>query len=137
MQTPSEKTTRMLFATEEQLFDKLVDARHPFRTLSRVINFSTLVNTLRELYSDLGTTGIDVEKGFKTLLIQFWEDYSDREMVECHFVDSATVPSDTQFWSPKKPQMCYKYIEDFSRLAEAMAKRVGRKTSRWRTEAIF
>jgi len=82
-----------------------VDARHPFRTLSRVINFSTLVNTLRELYSDLGTTGIDVEKGFKTLLIQFWEDYSDREMVECHFVDSATVPSDTQFWSPKKPQM--------------------------------
>jgi len=26
--------------------------------------------------------------------------------------------SDAQFWSPKKPQMYYKYIEDFSRLAE-------------------
>jgi len=35
---------------------------------------------MRTAYSTLGTTGIDVEKGVKALLIQFWENYSDREM---------------------------------------------------------
>jgi hypothetical protein len=39
MQMASEKTTRMLFAAEEQLFAKLVDAEHPFRKLSRIIDF--------------------------------------------------------------------------------------------------
>ena len=32
------------------------------------------------MYSDLGQTGIDVSKGFKALIAQFWEDYSDRQM---------------------------------------------------------
>ena len=80
MQTPSEKTAPMLLSTEEELFTRFVKKDHPFRKLIKIIDFQITIDPLRELYSDLGTTGIDVEKGFKSLLIQFWEDYSDREM---------------------------------------------------------
>ena len=124
----------MLFATEEQLFDKLVDARHPFRTLSRVINFSTLVNPLRELYSDLGTTGIDVEKGFKTLLIQFWEDYSDREMEKaireniairwfCGFSLSENTPDYSYLSKLRKRIGSEKLSELFNKINEELNKR--------------
>ena len=80
MQTPSEKTAPMLLSTEEELFTHFVKMDHPFRKLIAIIDFPNIIDPLRALYSDLGTTGIDVEKGFKSLLIQFWEDYSDREM---------------------------------------------------------
>jgi IS5 family transposase len=80
MQTPTDKTAKMLFSTEEEIFNTMVKQDHPFRKLKEIINFDELVEPLRACYSNLGTTGIDVEKGFKTLLVQFWEDYSDREM---------------------------------------------------------
>ena len=48
--------------------------------MNKIIDFDELVENLRELYSDLGQTGVDAEKGFKAFLIQFWKDYSDREM---------------------------------------------------------
>lgn len=80
MQNPTDKTGKMLFATEAELFDKLVEAEHPFRKIAALVNFSQLVEPLRETYSDLGRTGFDIEKGFKGLLIQFWENYSDRQM---------------------------------------------------------
>lgn len=80
MQKPSNKTSKILLATEEQVFSKLINTEHPFRKLKQIINFSELVEPLRKLYGNLGKTGIDIEKGFKALLIQFWEDYSDRQM---------------------------------------------------------
>lgn len=80
MQKPANKTSKMLLATEEQVFSKLVNEGHPFRKLKQIIDFTELVEPLRRLYSNLGKTGIDIEKGFKALLIQFWEDYSDRQM---------------------------------------------------------
>ena len=81
MQKPTDKTNKMfLFNNEEEFFKTMIKPDHPFRKLKQIINFSELVKPLRELYSDLGTTGIDIEKGFKSLLIQFWEDYSDRQM---------------------------------------------------------
>lgn len=79
MQTPSEKTGRMLLSTEQELFDSIIDHHHPFRRLKEIINFETLVEPLRACYSTLGAHGIDVERGVKALLIQFWENYSDRE----------------------------------------------------------
>lgn len=80
MQKPSEKTGKLLLATEEELFAHIIGADHPFRRLSTILPFADLVEPLRPLYSDLGATGIDIEKGFKALLLQFWEDFSDREM---------------------------------------------------------
>lgn len=80
MQTPSDKTMKMLFTTEEELFTSIIDTRHPFRKLKEIIDFPKLIEPMRATYSTLGANGIDVEKGVKALLIQFWEDYSDREM---------------------------------------------------------
>lgn len=80
MQHPADKTSKMLFATEQEIFNRLVDADHPFRKITDILNWAELIEPLRECYSDLGRTGFDIEKGFKALLIQFWEDYSDRQM---------------------------------------------------------
>lgn len=74
------KINKLLLATEEEIFEKLVGQNHPFRKLNLTVNFEELIIPYRELYSSIGKEGIDVIKGFKALLIQFWEDYSDREM---------------------------------------------------------
>lgn len=83
MQKQAEKTAPLLLQTEEELFERLLPVDHPFRRLASIIDFATLVTPLRSLYSDCGQTGIDIEKGLKALLVQFWEDYSDRQMEKC------------------------------------------------------
>lgn len=74
------QTIRMITTTEEEIIEKLVKSDHAFRKLNNAIDFETLVSPYRELYSSVGVEGIDVIKGFKALLVQFWENYSDREM---------------------------------------------------------
>lgn len=77
----SNKTNKLLmFQTEQQVFDKMIKEDHPFRKLEKIIDFKNLAYPLRDLYKDLGQTGIDISKGFKALVVQFWEDYSDRQM---------------------------------------------------------
>lgn len=113
MQTPSENNTTMLLKTEEELFDLLVPADRPLRRLQAVLDMTALVEPLRDLYSDLGKTGIDIEKGFKALLVQFWEDYSDRQMEQavranmdvrwfCGFSLSAPTPDHSYFGKLRK-----------------------------------
>lgn len=80
MLQPNDKTAAILLKTEDEIFDKIIEVNHPFRRLKNIVDFEQFISPLRSLYSDLGTTGIAVEKGFLALLIQFWEDYSDREM---------------------------------------------------------
>lgn len=80
MQPAQNKTIKMVTTTEEEIMEKLIKDDHPFRKLNELIDFDELIYPYRSLYSELGTTGIDVMKGFKALLVQFWEDYSDREM---------------------------------------------------------
>lgn len=74
------KTIKMFTTTEEELIEKIVNKNHAFRKLSSVVDFETLISPYRELYSSIGAEGVDVIKGFKALLVQFWESYSDREM---------------------------------------------------------
>lgn len=80
MQTPSGKEGKFLLTTEEELFNTIIGTKHPFRRLNEILDFATLVIPMRRAYSTLGANGIDVERGVKALLIQFWENYSDREM---------------------------------------------------------
>lgn len=80
MQNPTPNNSKILLSTEEEIFNKIVADDHPFRKLNTIIDFDDLSEPLRDLYSDLGKNGIDVAKGFKALLVQFWEDYSDRQM---------------------------------------------------------
>lgn len=74
------KTLKLFTSTEEEIIEKMMREDHAFRKLKKLIDFEKLITPYRKLYSSTGTEGIDVAKGFKALLIQFWEDYSDREM---------------------------------------------------------
>lgn len=74
------KTLRLFTSTEEEIIEQMLKEDHAFRKLQKIIDFENLIAPYRKLYSDTGAEGIDVIKGFKALLIQFWEDYSDREM---------------------------------------------------------
>jgi transposase, IS5 family len=80
MVSQENKTLRLFTSSEEEIIEKIVKEDHAFRKLNKIINFEKLIAPYRKLYSDTGAEGIDVIKGFKALLIQFWEDYSDREM---------------------------------------------------------
>lgn len=73
------KTNKMLFQTEYEIFKVIVPADHPFRRLNEMIDFVELIAPLADCYSEFGAQGISLESGFKTLLVQFWEDYSDRQ----------------------------------------------------------
>lgn len=74
------RTLKLFTSTEEEIIEKMVRENHAFRKLKEIIDFENLISPYQKLYSDTGAQGIDVIKGFKALLIQFWEDYSDREM---------------------------------------------------------
>jgi transposase, IS5 family len=83
MQKRSNQTTRMLLQSEEDIFNHILGDNHAFKKLEQIIDFQALSEPLRECYSELGQSGVDVHKGIKALLIQFWEDYSDRQMEKC------------------------------------------------------
>ena len=74
------KTLKLFTFSEEEIMEKLVKEDHAFRKLNNILDFQKLLKPYRKLYSETGTEGIDVIKGIKALLLQFWEDYSDREM---------------------------------------------------------
>lgn len=71
---------KLFTSMEEEIIEKIVKEDHAFRKLNKAIDFEKTVFPYRKLYSDMGAEGINIVKGFKALLIQFWEDYSDREM---------------------------------------------------------
>lgn len=81
MQKPTEKTSKMLFInTEQELFDSIIPEDHSFRKLNKIVDWSKMFAPVANCYSHTGKVATDYEKGMKALLIQFWEDYSDREM---------------------------------------------------------
>lgn len=74
------KTIKMITTNEEEILEKLVAKDHVFRKLNEVVNFAEIASPYYILYSGIGVQGIDILKGLKCLLVQFWEDYSDRQM---------------------------------------------------------
>lgn len=135
MQKMSEQTSAMLLATEAELFNKLIGNDHPFRRLKEIINFEELTMPLRELYSDMGQTGVDVQKGFKALLLQFWEDYSDRQMEKavkenlavkwfCGFSLTEDTPDHTYFCKLRK-RIGTKYLANTFQSINATLKSLG------------
>lgn len=65
---------------EKELFDTALGPDHAYRKLNRLINFERIAASLQNTYSNLGQKGIPAVRGLKAMLLQFWEDYSDREM---------------------------------------------------------
>ena len=129
-----DKTNKMLLSTEKEVFEKLVDVDHPFRYLNEHFDFTELANLLAGCYSELGTTGIAVEKGFRALLVQFWEDYSDRQMERslrdnivvrwfCGFGLLEQTPDHSYFGKLRKRIGSEKLAEIFHKTNEAMKKK--------------
>jgi transposase, IS5 family len=80
MQKPQDSNIKMAVSTEEEIFNSVLNEDHPFRKLNALINWDQVTRPLRRMYSKKGRRGIDVKKGFKALIVQYWEDYSDRQM---------------------------------------------------------
>lgn len=60
--------------------DQLVPVDHPYRKLDELINFYQLSLPYHHLYSVKGRKAKGIEFGLRTLVLQFIEDLSDREM---------------------------------------------------------
>jgi transposase, IS5 family len=76
-----ERTDRTLtVTTESALYDTLIPKDHAFRRLTEIIDWDTLLAPYVAYYSHTGTSSIDVTCGIRALIIQFWDDYSDRQM---------------------------------------------------------
>ena len=69
-----------IFFSEEQIFTSVIKPDHAYRKLVRLVNFDLIAVELQKKYSHLGQKGIPAVRGLKAMLLQFWEDYSDREM---------------------------------------------------------
>ncbi len=80
MQSPAEQTVKLNLSSEDEVFALIITPNHPFKRINDIIDFNKIAEPMRATYSTIGAQGIDVEKGIKALLIQFWEDYSDRNM---------------------------------------------------------
>jgi transposase, IS5 family len=127
MQKYSKETQKMLLSTEAEIFEKTVESDHPFRQCEELVNFTELVEPLRGLYKTLGRTGVDVEKGFRALIVQFWEDLSDRQMESavrnnmavrwfCKFSLDEETPDHTYFCKLRKRLGTKRIAEIFKQL---------------------
>jgi Transposase and inactivated derivatives, IS5 family len=67
-------------AFENDLFASVISKDHAYRKLNKLIAFNRIAKELKTTYSNLGQPGIPAIRGLKALLLQFWEDYSDRQM---------------------------------------------------------
>lgn len=63
-----------------ELLEASVRENHPFRIMNELVDFDRSARTYRHLYSTTGTKGIPIEQAMRMLVIQWLEDYSDREM---------------------------------------------------------
>jgi IS5 family transposase len=64
-----------------ELLEQLVRKDHPYRKILSIVDFSKLCVPLHDCYSkDNGAPAYPVETAFKCLLLQQWEDLSDRQM---------------------------------------------------------
>lgn len=72
------KRTQDMFETH---VDELVRQDHPYRKLLKAIDFKKLCEPLRLLFhEDKGRKGYHIESGFASLVLQWMEDVSDREL---------------------------------------------------------
>lgn len=118
-----DRSNRTLSVTDESaLFDLLVPQDHAFRTLKKLIDWDTLLAPYAAYYSHTGTSSIDVTCGLRALIVQFWDDYSDREMERalqenmavrwfCGFGIEEKMPRHSYFGKLRK-RLCTKRIAD-------------------------
>jgi transposase, IS5 family len=95
--------------------DQLVEKDHVYRTVIDFFDFKKICKKFNELYSDRGAPGFEVEKGVKALILQFMEDYSDRQMARALKENNAVKWFCGFELLEETPHYCY-----FSRLRERL-----------------
>jgi len=60
--------------------DSLLGAAHPYRRLAQIYDVGQMAVEFESLYSKIGAQAIPVDRGVRSLVVQFLEDYSDRQM---------------------------------------------------------
>ena len=60
--------------------EELVNTNHPYRRIDELLELGPMVDKFIGLYAKVGRRGIALDKALKMLLLQFMEDYSDRQM---------------------------------------------------------
>lgn len=63
-----------------ELLENLVPQDYPYRKILELVDFSSFKIHLQNLFKKKGKSSIPIIKGFKMLLLQYWENLSDREM---------------------------------------------------------
>jgi len=127
-----DRTNRLLtVTTEDALFDVLIPRDHAFRKLKEIIDWDTLLAPYVEYYSNTGRSSIDVTCGIRALIIQFWDDYSDREMEQalqeniavrwfCGFGIEETMPRHSYFGKLRKRLGAKRIADLFKAVREEM-----------------
>lgn len=63
-----------------ELLENLVGKHHPYRKILKHVDFDIILKHCNNLYGTRGRPSFPLVIGFKTLLLQYWEDLSDREL---------------------------------------------------------
>ena len=124
---------RKLINFEQEIFRRTVGEDHAYRKLNHLIDFEKLAIPLSKFYSHLGQHGIPVVRGFKAMLLQFWEDYSDREMERavcenlairwfCGFSLTDKTPDHTYFCKLRKRLGTKRIADIFNAINEQLRK---------------
>ena len=74
----NQKEKQLLF--QKIKVDDLVSKDHAYRKILKMLDFNAVSSRFENLYSDRGRAGIGPEKAIKMFVLQFMEDYSDRQM---------------------------------------------------------
>ena len=62
--------------------EELVPIEHRYRRILQLVDFEQVTSRFKSSYSNVGRAGYPISSGFKSLLLQFMEDKSDRQMEE-------------------------------------------------------
>lgn len=115
----------------EPSMDELVHKNHPYRKLLGIVDFREFCNPLHCLYKDFGRPGYHVESGFAALVLQWFEDLSDRELERflqennagkffCGFTLREKTPDHSYFSSLRKKIGTAKLADLFNLLGQKL-----------------
>ena len=114
--------------------ESLVEAKHPYRQLNEVFDVAEVSKKYERLYSRTGAAGIAVERGIRALILQYIEDYSDRQMARalaeniavkwyCGFELGEETPCHTYFTKLRKRLGTKSVAEIFKSIVTAFERR--------------
>lgn len=114
-----------------KLLEKLVETHHVYRRILKAIDLDKLLRPLESLYSDTGTPGEPVMRGFKCLLLQHWENLSDRQLERylkdslaakwfCRFGLEDSTPDHSYFGKLRKRIGVERLAELFNSVVQAL-----------------